>query len=122
MLLFGGGQQASGRSQLVDIYHVGEKRWLPAAHLNASRSNLAAGCMGGRYAVFAGGQCVGHNKAAAESMVDIYDTVTNAWGLLQPLNYGRGKLVGASSSRCVAFAGGGARPVGGADADVYCVP
>eukprot|EP01047_Picozoa_sp_COSAG01_P033974 COSAG01_NODE_2529_length_7496_cov_1044.247533_3_plen_166_part_00 len=121
MLLFGGGQQSGGRSQLVDLYDIESRRWLPPAHLNASRSNLAAGCMGGRYAVFAGGQCVGHNKYVAEAMVDVYDTVENTWGLLHPLSYGRGKLVGAGVGKCVAFGGGGARPAGGADVDVFCV-
>ena len=64
---------------------------------------------------------MGHNKAVAEAMVDVYDTVTNAWGQLHPLSYGRGKLVGAGAGKCVAFGGGGARPIGGADVDVYCL-
>ena len=47
-------------------------------------------------------------------------------GLLPPLNYGRGKLVGAGAGNCVAFGGGGHRPGSNAnttygDVDVYCV-
>ena len=52
----------------------------------------------------------------------VYDTVENSWaGLLHPLSYGGGNLVGAGVGKCVAFDGGGARPANGADVDVFCV-
>ena len=73
-----------------------------------------------------GGKCTGAGKYVTEAMVDVYDTVSGAWGLLQPLNYPRGKLVGASAGPCMAFGGGSGRPVSTAaaqhgDVDIYCV-
>ena len=65
-LLFGGGQQNGGRSSVVDIFDARTSSWLPSAHLNMSRSNLAAGCMAGRYALFGGGQTTGAGKYIAE--------------------------------------------------------
>ena len=122
MLLFGGGQQSGGRSGVVDIYDVRDGgRWLPPAHLNGSRSNLAGGCMADRYAVFGGGQCTGHDKDRVEALVDVYDTVTNTWGTLPPLNFGRGKLAGTGAGGCVGFAGGHMKPASAADLDVHCV-
>ena len=132
MLLFGGGQQSGGRSAVVDIYNTLNGTWLAPARLNGSRSNLAGGCMAGRYAVFGGGQCTGKDKYTVEALVDVYDTVTNRWGLLPPLNFGRGKLAGAGSGggsgggvggggQCVGFGGGHDKPAGKADLDVYCI-
>jgi hypothetical protein len=77
--------------------------------------------MAGRYAVFGGGQCTGKDKGRVEALVDVYDTVTNTWGVLPPLNFGRGKLAGTGGGACVGFGGGHDKPAGAADLDVYCV-
>ena len=92
-LLFGGGQIGGGRSNVVDIYNTITQKWSNST-LSVARSNLAAACAKNRYAVFAGGQIPGRNT------VDVYDTVANTWGLLDPLNYGRGWIVGSSAGAC----------------------
>merc|ERR1719231_1292737 len=52
-LIFAGGQIAGGRSKAVDIFDVSSGKWTNST-LSVARSNLAAACAAGRYAVFAG--------------------------------------------------------------------
>lgn len=112
-LIFAGGQIAGGRSKAVDIFDVSSGKWTNST-LSVARSNLAAACGAGRYAVFAGGQIPGSD------VVDVLDTTTGQWGELPALSYGRGWLAGAGAGKCVVFAGGG-RPVAGAPTtDAYC--
>lgn len=113
-IMFAGGQIAGGRSAVVDIFDVSEGHgWMPPANLSQARSNLAAACAADRYALFAGGQI------PSRATVDVYDTVSGQWSLLNPLNFGRGWLVGAGAGDCAVFSGGG-RSGNASDADVYC--
>ena len=98
-LLFGGGQ-IGGRSAAVDIFDAVRGRFLPPSNLSVARSNLAAACAADRFAVFAGGQIPGR------ATVDVFDTKLGDWGTLDPLNFGRGWLVGAGVKNCVVFASG----------------
>jgi len=99
LLIVGGGQVAGGRYGGFDAFNVRTKAW-SSGKLNTSRSNLAAACLGGRYALFAGGQIPGRTT------VDIVDTVTGAVDLAaDPLHYGRGWLSSAQAGKCVAFGG-----------------
>jgi hypothetical protein len=106
-IMFAGGQIGGGRSAVVDIFDVsGGRGWMAPANLSQARSNLAAACAADRYALFAGGQIPPRDD------VDVYDTVSGQWSVLEALNFGRGWLVGAASHECAVFAGG--------NADVYC--
>lgn len=100
MLIFAGGQIGGGRSRAVDILDTKTGRWSNAT-LSEARSNLAAACASNRFALIAGGQI------PPRSTVDVLDTSTGVWGTLDPLNFGRGWLVGAGVGNCAVFAGGG---------------
>lgn len=114
LLLFAGGQIGGGRSATVDIFDTADGgRWLPPANLTVARSNLAAACTSDRFAVIAGGQIPGRNT------VDVFDCVRRTWGTLEPLNFGRGWLVGAGAENCVAFASGSGRG-NASSVDEYC--
>lgn len=100
-LIFAGGQLVGiERSDAVDIFDTRTGQWSNGT-LSVARSNLAAACASDRYAVFAGGQTPSRNT------VDVLDTLTGTWGTLDPLNFGRGWLVGAGAGDCAVFAGGG---------------
>ena len=61
----------------------------------------------------AGGQIPGRQT------VDVLDTATGEWGVLDPLNFGRGWLAGASAGDCAVFAGGDGR-FNHSTVDAYC--
>merc|ERR1712217_232266 len=111
-LIFAGGQIAGGRSDAVDIFDVMHGAWTNST-LSVARSNLAAACAGNRFAVFAGGQI------PRRATVDVYDTLTDSWGVLDDLNFGRGWLVGAGVDQCAVFASGGAQG-NQSTVDAYC--
>ena len=54
-----------------------------------------------------------------ETTVDVFDTKMGVWGTLEPLNFGRGWLVGAGAGRCVVFASGAGRG-NESSVDEYC--
>jgi N-acetylneuraminic acid mutarotase len=114
-VLIAGGQPGGGRSDAVDIFDSATQKWSNAT-LTVARSNLAAACASDRFAVIAGGQIPGRTT------VDVLDTKTGEWGTLEPLNFGRGWLVGAGAGDCVVFGSGpGVKAESGAaSVDEYC--
>ena len=112
-LIFAGGQVGGGRSAAVDLYEVATGRWSNAT-LTVARSNLAAACAAGRFAVFAGGQIPGR------ATVDVLDTASGEWGTLADLNFGRGWLVGAGTATCAVF-GSGPGGENSSSVDAYCL-
>ena len=110
-VIFAGGQ-IGGRTNAVDIYDTATQKWSNAT-LTVARSNLAAACASDRFAVVAGGQIPGRTT------MDVLDTKSGEWATLEPLNFGRGWLVGAGAGGCVVF-GSGPGPSGAASVDEYC--
>ena len=114
-LIWAGGQVQGGRSGAVDILDARTGEWSNAT-LVYKRSNLAAACVGDRYAVFAGGQ------TPLTAAVECLDTATGEWSVLEDLSIPRGWLSGAGNGRCAVFAGGANKNVGGGDTvDIYCI-
>ena len=56
---------------------------------------------------------------AGRATVDVFDAVAGVWGVLEPLNYGRGWVSGASAGACAVFGGGDGRG-NHSSVDAYC--
>jgi len=74
LVLFGGGYNSIGVSNLVDIYNGTSNTWITAT-LSQARCCLAAVSIVNRYALFAGG----YDGSSYYNSVDIYDTVSGTW-------------------------------------------
>lgn len=98
---FGGGNNGTGHSKLVEIYDVKTGSWT-TQQLSIARSFPAVAANGGKV-FFAGG--INFNGLVHYKTVDIFDTLTHQWSLAE-LSAPRMYIQAASVGNKVLFAGG----------------
>jgi hypothetical protein len=72
LVLFGGGYNSNGLSNVVDEFNLTSNTWTTAT-LSQARSDLVATSVDNRYALFAGG---GYDGSGPSNVVDIFDSLS----------------------------------------------
>jgi hypothetical protein len=111
-MLFGGGETATGMSDVVDIYNVKTGLW-STAHLSQARFEATAVTVGHKV-LFAGGT---PDAGGVSDVVDVYDDSTGQWSVTHLPHSDTGLVLAVGSK--VVFAGGRGQAAHLSTADIY---
>jgi hypothetical protein len=105
LILFAGGQNEAGYSDVVDVFDTSRRDWLLPMNLSQPRSRLAGAAAGGLI-LFAGGEKA-TTYPTQSKVVDVFNASTRSWLPPANLSYSGGaRLVGAAAGDLIAFSGG----------------